>query len=99
MNPQLQQVFSGPDVIVPLFEQALASTTSPNKGQLMRALRGWQTQAEQQAQMAASQQPPAPDGRQPGAPPPPGGPGAGAPPPPGGPPPRARARRRPGPTG
>jgi hypothetical protein len=87
MNPTLQQVFASPDVIIPLFEQALSLYDSPNKGQMMRSLRQWQVQTEQQAQMAAQQPPPGPPGAQPGAPPPPGGPpaGAGAPPPPGGP--------------
>ena len=100
MNPTLQQVFASPDVIIPLFEQALSLYDSPNKGQLMRSLRQWQAQTEQAAQMAA-QQPPAPPGAppgQPGAPPPPGGPGAGAPPPPGGPPPGGGAPP-PGPPG
>jgi hypothetical protein len=76
MNPTLQQVFSSPDVIIPLFEQALSLYDSPNKGQLMRSLRQWQVQQ--------AMQPPAPPPGaqpQPGAPPPPGGPGAGAPPP------------------
>jgi len=99
MNPSLQQVFASPDVIIPLFEQALSLYDSPNKGQLMRSLKGWQEQQAQAAQMAA-QQPPAPPGAPPGQPgaPPPGGPGAGAPPPPGGPPP-AGGGPPPGPPG
>ena len=81
MNPTLQQVFSSPDVIIPLFEQALSLYDSPNKGQLMRSLRQWQVQ---QASMPPAPPPGAPQpGAQPGAPPPPG---AGAPPP--GPPPQ-----------
>jgi hypothetical protein len=89
MNPSLQQVFSSPDVIVPLFEQALSLYDSPNKGQLMRALRQWQVQLAQQAMMPPPPppQPGAPAGAPvgAGAPPPPGGPGA---PPPGPPPPQ-----------
>jgi hypothetical protein len=90
MNPTLQQVFSSPDVIIPLFEQALSLYDSPNKGQLMRSLRQWQTQqAMQPPPPPPGMQPP---GAQPGAPPPPGAgappPGPpGPPPPPGGPPP------------
>jgi hypothetical protein len=103
MNPTLQQVFSSPDVIIPLFEQALSLYDSPNKGQLMRSLRQWQVQTEQQAQMAAQQPPPQPGAPgqpqlPPGAPPPPGGPGSEAPPPPGGPPPAGGAPP-PGPPG
>jgi len=92
MNPQLQQVFASPEVVIPLFEQGVMLYDSPNRGQLMRALRQWQVTSEQQAAMAAQQAammppPPGPPGAQPGAPPPPGGPpaGVGAPPPPGGP--------------
>lgn len=87
MNPQLQQVFSSPAVIIPLFEQALRLYDSPNRAQLMREMRQWQqTMEEQQAQQAqmAQQQAMLPTGMQP-----PGGmPGGAQPPqgPPQGPP-------------
>jgi hypothetical protein len=81
MNPSLGQVLTSPDVLMPLFEQALRLFDVPNRAQFMGAMRRWQVQQTQQMAMAA-QQPQLP----PGAPPPPGGPQPG-PPGPGGPPP------------
>jgi hypothetical protein len=93
MNPQLQQVLASPQVIMPLFEQALRLYDVPNRAQFMRAMREWEMQLLQQQQMAQQQAamgmpPPGAPGQPqlpPGGPPPPGGPQAGAPP--GGPPP------------
>jgi hypothetical protein len=98
MNPQLQQVLASPQVIMPLFEQALRLYDVPNRAQFMRSMRDWEMQLQQQQQMAAQQQamgmpPPGMPGQPqgalpPGGPPPPGGaPSAGGPPPPPGMPP------------
>jgi hypothetical protein len=95
MNPGLQQTLSSPDVLVPLFEQALRLFDVPNRSQFMRAMRTWQVQDAQQKQMAAMA-PPAPPGMPPGGPQ--AGPaGPGGPPPPGGPPQGAQGPPPPGP--
>lgn len=84
MNPTLQGLFASPDVIVPLFEQGIRLYDSPNRAQLMRAMRQWQAQQQQAAMMASMMPPqppmmPAPGPQGPGAPPP-QGPGRAAPP-------------------
>jgi hypothetical protein len=93
MNPSLAQVLTSPDVLMPLFEQALRLFDVPNRAQFMGAMRRWQTQQQMQAAMMQQQQqmmaaqgqmPPGPGG------PPPGPPQQGRPPngrPPQGPPP------------
>jgi hypothetical protein len=90
MNPGLQQTLASPDVLVPLFEQALRLFDVPNRSQFMRAMRQWQVQDALAKQQAAMMPPPPPGmppgGPQaapagPGGPPPPGGPPQGGPPP------------------
>jgi hypothetical protein len=83
MNQSLAQVLTGPDVLIPLFEQALRLFDVPNRAQFMRAMRQWSVQVQQQEQQAAMQA--QMQAQQPPGPPPPGGPQAG-PPMPGGPP-------------
>lgn len=86
MNPTLAQVLASPDVLMPLFEQALRLYDVPNRAQFMRAMRQWQQQIAQQ--QAMQQQMQAMGGGPPGLPMPPG-PGGPMPPgmmPPGMPP-------------
>jgi hypothetical protein len=86
MNPTLAQVLASPDILMPLFEQALRLYDVPNRAQFMGAMRKWQMQAMQQEQLAPGGPQAGPPG--PGGPPPPGaGAEAGGPPgPPPGPP-------------
>lgn len=81
MNQSLAQVLTSPDVLIPLFEQALRLFDVPNRAQFMRAMRQWSVQVQQEQQQAAMQAQMAPPPGAPGQPPGPPGP-----PPPGGPP-------------
>lgn len=84
MNPSLAPVIGSPDVLIPLFEQALRLYQVPNRAQFMRALKGWQQQLMQQQLMQQHMQAMMPPGA-PGMPPPGMPPGPPGMPPPGAP--------------